>query len=85
MLMAKLDVPISAFDTDILRSAFMKSVIENGILEDQCDYAAQMIRDFTGKMMVDLDVVDWIVRTSQSGLSGLYSGHEATSASRHRE
>ena len=62
--MGKLGVSISAFDCDILRSAFLKSVSEDNIPEDRWrEYAAQMVRDFAGSQVaVDPDLVEWIVR-----------------------
>jgi len=35
--MDKLDVPVSAFECDVLRSAFKKSVIEENIPKDRRD------------------------------------------------
>jgi len=79
--MDKLVVPVSAFDCDVLRSAFKKSVFEDGIPEDQWrEYAAQMVRDFTGNETVDPDLVEWIVRRSQNARLGAYSAHEAASS-----
>lgn len=45
--MDKLSVSISAFDCDVLRSAFKNSVFEDNIPEDLWrEYAAQMIRRY---------------------------------------
>jgi hypothetical protein len=53
---------VSAFDCDILRTAFHKAVIEDNIPEDRWrDYAAGMVRDFTDNSEVDPDLLDWIV------------------------
>jgi hypothetical protein len=61
--MDQLASSVSAFDCDILRSAFRKAVIEEVIPEDRWkEYASQMIRDFTGVAMVDPDLLEWIVR-----------------------
>jgi hypothetical protein len=61
--MDQLASSVTAFDCDIVRSAFMKSVIEDNIPEDQWrDYAAQIVRDFTGHSTVDPELLDWIVR-----------------------
>lgn len=58
------DAKVSALDIDILRSAFRKAIIEENIQEDRWrDYAAKMVRDFTGSSdTVDPDLLDWIVR-----------------------
>lgn len=83
--MDKAGIPISAFDCDILRSTFAKAVIEDNIPEDRWrDYAAQMVRDFTGVMTVDPDLLEFIMGRSQAATSGAYSPHEGTSAGRHR-
>jgi hypothetical protein len=80
--MDKLAVSVSAFDCDVLRSAFKSSVFEDSIPEDEWrEYAAQMIRDFTGIETVDTDLVEWIVRSSQNARVGAYSAHEAASSS----
>ena len=61
--MDKLGVSVSAFDCDILRSTFTKSVIEDNIPEDRWwEYASQMVRDFTGIATVDPDLLNWIIR-----------------------
>ncbi|MBA1143058.1 hypothetical protein [Mesorhizobium neociceri] len=79
--MDKLAVSVSAFDCDVLRSAFKNSVFEDNIPEDEWrEYAAQMIRDLTGIETVDPDLVEWIVRRSQDARFGSYSPHEAASS-----
>ncbi len=61
--MDKLGVSVSAFDCDILRSAFIKSVTEERIPEDSWrSFAALLIRDLTGADDVDPDLLEWIVR-----------------------
>jgi hypothetical protein len=56
-------VSVSAFDCDVLRSTFLKSVSEDNIPEDRWrEYAAPMVRDFTGVKTVEPELVDWIVR-----------------------
>ncbi|MET2832774.1 hypothetical protein [Mesorhizobium shangrilense] len=60
---------VSAFDCEILRSAVRRAIIEGEIPESQSrEYAAQMIRDFTGDDQIDPDMLDWIVR-EQPGAS----------------
>lgn len=57
------DAKVSAFDREILRSTFHKSVIEDGIPKDRWrEYASQMVRDFTGVATVDPALLDRIVR-----------------------
>lgn len=54
---------VSAFDCDILRSAFIKSVIEDNVPEDRWRaLAVDFIRDLTGSDDVDPDLLEWIVR-----------------------
>jgi hypothetical protein len=54
---------VSAFDCDILREAFRKLVVEEHIQEDQWrDYAARLIRTWTGSDVIDPDMLEWIVR-----------------------
>jgi hypothetical protein len=61
--MDKLGVSLSAFDCDIVRSAFIKSVIEERIPEDKWrSVAARLISDFTGTDDIDSDLLEWIVR-----------------------
>ena len=76
--MDKLVVRVSAFDCDVLRSAFKNSVFEDNIPEDEWrEYAAQMIRDLTGSETIDPDLVEWIVRSSQNARVGTYSAGAA--------
>ncbi|TGQ34653.1 hypothetical protein [Mesorhizobium sp. M00.F.Ca.ET.216.01.1.1] len=64
-IMGKPGISVSALDCDILRSAFINSLIEERIPEDQWrEYAALLIREFTGSDDVDSDLLDWIVRSS---------------------
>ncbi|TIN23855.1 MAG: hypothetical protein E5Y31_17910 [Mesorhizobium sp.] len=61
--MTQPDISVSAFDCDILRSAFIKSVIEDNIPEDKWRaLAANLIRDLTDSDDIDSDLLDWIVR-----------------------
>ncbi|MFK0693226.1 hypothetical protein ACFX5Q_34675 [Mesorhizobium sp. IMUNJ 23033] len=54
---------VSAFDCDILREAFRKSVVEDHIPDDQWrDHAALLVRAWTGSEVIDPDLLDWIVR-----------------------
>jgi hypothetical protein len=63
--MDKPGVSVSAFDCDVLRRAFIKSVIEEGIPANQWrEYAALLIGDFTGSDDVESDLLDWILRSS---------------------
>lgn len=56
-------VSVSSFDCDVLRSAFIKAVINENIPEDKCRaLAASLISDFTGSEDVDPELLDWIVR-----------------------
>ena len=55
--------PVSAFDCDILRSTFVKSVIEKNVPEDQWrEQAALLIRDLTGSDHIDPELLEWITR-----------------------
>jgi hypothetical protein len=57
------DARVSAFDCEILRSAFHSAIIEEKIPEARWrEYASQMIRDFTGIEKVDPELLDWIMR-----------------------
>ncbi|MBB6410721.1 hypothetical protein [Mesorhizobium sangaii] len=61
--MDKLGVSVSSFDCDIIRSAFVKSVIEKNIPEDQWRAAAALlIRDYAGSDEIETDLLEWIVR-----------------------
>ncbi|TIM45052.1 MAG: hypothetical protein E5Y55_14475 [Mesorhizobium sp.] len=63
MAKAQLGAEVSVFDCDILRSAFIKAVIEENIPEDKWrSVAALLISDFTGSDDVDPDLLEWIVR-----------------------
>lgn len=63
MANAQLSAQVSVFDCDILRSAFIKTVIEENIPEDKWrSVAALLISDFTGSDDVDPDLLEWIVR-----------------------
>ncbi|MCF6114620.1 hypothetical protein [Mesorhizobium muleiense] len=63
MAKAQADAQVSVFDCDILRSAFIKTVIEENIPEDKWrSVAALLISDFTGSDDVDPDLLEWIVR-----------------------
>jgi hypothetical protein len=54
---------VSAFDRDILRGAFMKSVIEKNIPEDQWRAEATLlISNFTDSDDIDPELLEWIVR-----------------------
>lgn len=56
-------VSVSAFDCDILRSAFMKLVTEENIPEDQWrSIAALLIRDYTDGDDIDPGLLEWLVR-----------------------
>jgi hypothetical protein len=58
-----LGVPVSAFDCDVLRSAFKKSVIEEKIPEERWrEHAALLIRTYKGSDDVDPELLDWMVR-----------------------
>jgi hypothetical protein len=53
---------ISAFDCDVIRQAFRKSVIEENIPPDQWrDHASALIRAFTGLEEIDPGMLAWIV------------------------
>ena len=54
---------ISAFDCDVIREAFRKSVVEENIPADRwCAHAAALIRAFTGSEDIDPAMLAWIVR-----------------------
>ncbi|TJW67816.1 MAG: hypothetical protein E5V29_16010 [Mesorhizobium sp.] len=56
---------VSSSDCEVLRCAFVKSVIEDGIPEDKwVAHAAFLIRRLTGKNDVDPRVLDWVLRSS---------------------
>jgi hypothetical protein len=55
---------VSASDCNVLRGAFVKSVIEKNIPEDRWrDEAALLIRNFTDGDDVDSNLLEWIIRT----------------------
>jgi hypothetical protein len=55
---------ISAFECDILRSAFRKSVVERRIAQREWRmHATLLARELTELDEIDPDIVDWIVRT----------------------
>ncbi|RWC28423.1 hypothetical protein [Mesorhizobium sp.] len=55
--------PVSAFDCDILRSAFIKCVIEKKIPEDKWRAeAALLIRDYMDTDDIEPGLLEWIVR-----------------------
>ena len=57
------DRGISAFDCDVLRRAFKKSVIEGGIPEDRWQsHAIILVRELTGYEHVDSALLAWILR-----------------------
>ncbi|MFK0690747.1 hypothetical protein ACFX5Q_21460 [Mesorhizobium sp. IMUNJ 23033] len=54
---------VSAFDCDILRTAFIKSVMEGNVPEARWrTLAASLIRDLTGHEDIDPDMLDWLTR-----------------------
>lgn len=54
---------VSPFDCDVLRSAFIKLVIEEKIPEDRWrTFAEQLISDFTGSDDTDPELLEWIIR-----------------------
>jgi hypothetical protein len=54
---------VSALESDILRGAFQKAIIEENIPQARWEeFASLMIRELTGVAMVDPDLLDWIVR-----------------------
>jgi hypothetical protein len=54
---------ISAFDGDVLRSAFKKSVIEERIPEDRWpSLATHLVRELTGYEHVAPEVLAWMMR-----------------------
>lgn len=53
---------VSAFDADILRSAFRDLVNETGAPESQWrELATSLAHEFTGER-IEADLVDWIIR-----------------------
>ncbi|WP_292349624.1 hypothetical protein [Mesorhizobium sp.] len=58
---------VSSLDSDILRNALRRAIDEEQIPESRWrDFAAQMVRDFTGFETVDLDFVEWILNGSMA-------------------
>ena len=54
---------ISAFDCDVIREAFKKSVIEESVPVDQWrDHATALIRAFTDVEEIEPALLDWIAR-----------------------
>lgn len=53
--------PISAFDCDVIREAFKKSVIEESVPEWR-DHATALIRAFTDVEEIEPALLDWIAR-----------------------
>lgn len=53
---------VSAFDCDILRSAFIKSVIDGNIPEDKWRAEARLFSNFTDSDDIDPKLLEWIVR-----------------------
>ncbi|MBA1143130.1 hypothetical protein [Mesorhizobium neociceri] len=61
--MAEVLFDVSAFDCDILRSAFIKSVVEGNVPEERWRaLAASLVRDLTGQEDVETDLLDWLTR-----------------------
>jgi hypothetical protein len=54
---------MTAFDCEIVRSAFRRSVVENRIAErDRRRYARLLAIEFTEMDEIDPEMIDWIVR-----------------------
>ncbi|WP_156913685.1 hypothetical protein [Mesorhizobium sp. WSM3224] len=54
---------VSAFDCDMLRNAFIKSVIQGKVPEDKWRaLAADLISDFTDNDDIDPELLEWIMR-----------------------
>jgi hypothetical protein len=54
---------VSAFECDVIREAFKKSVIEESVPADQWrNHAARLIRAFTSVEDIDPAMLDWIAR-----------------------
>ncbi|ESY67365.1 hypothetical protein NKJ90_15030 [Mesorhizobium sp. M0051] len=54
---------VSPFVCDVLRSAFIKLVIEEKIPEDRWrTFAEQLISDFTDSDDIDPELLEWIIR-----------------------
>ncbi|MGX7877333.1 hypothetical protein ACVDG5_036155 [Mesorhizobium sp. ORM6] len=62
-IMSQPGTRVSAFDCDIIRSAFVKAVIEANVPEDRWrDLAASLISDLTDNDEVDPELLEWLVR-----------------------
>ena len=61
--MAEVLFDVSAFDCDILRAAFIKSVVEDNVPQDRWRaLAAALVRDLTGREDVEPDLLAWLTR-----------------------
>ncbi|PAQ08437.1 hypothetical protein [Mesorhizobium temperatum] len=57
------DFRISAFECDVLRNAFKKSVIDESIPEYRWrSHAMLLVRELTDHEHVDSEALDWLVR-----------------------
>lgn len=57
------DFRMTAFECDVLRNAFKKSVIEGNIPEDKWrSHAMHLVSELTDHEDVDSDALDWLVR-----------------------
>lgn len=57
------DFGISAFECDVLRNAFKKSVIEENIPQYRWrSHARLLVSELTDHEHVDSDALDWLVR-----------------------
>ena len=54
---------LSAFDIDIVRSAFRSSVAEGLVGESRwSQHVTELFKDLTGRAHVDDDIIEWIIR-----------------------
>ncbi|MER8751141.1 hypothetical protein NKH57_18015 [Mesorhizobium sp. M1050] len=61
--MEQLSNQVSPFDCDVLRSAFIRLVIEEKIPQDRWRmFAEQLISDFTDSDDIDPELLEWIIR-----------------------
>jgi len=61
--MDQLGLSVSSFDCDVLRSAFIKSVIEDNIPQERWRTQARLlISDYTGRDDIEPELLEWIVR-----------------------
>ncbi|MER8413252.1 MULTISPECIES: hypothetical protein [unclassified Mesorhizobium] len=61
--MSQFDSSVSAFDCDILRSAFIKIVIQKNIPEDKWRAEAELlIREYTDSDDIEPGLAEWIAR-----------------------